>query len=157
MRVVSDGVALNVEVDGSDDGSPVVFLHGVSGSVRTFEWLGSHLADRHRVMRLDLRGHGRSEHAPGTYVVERFTLADTDTVSPLTAPAFLLAADEARGSAFPARHDERLAQTHPEVEVARIAGAGHSIHDEREHRPAYLECLAAFLGQHAPAAASAPR
>jgi hypothetical protein len=38
-----------------------------------------------------------------------------------------------------------------------LNGAGHSIHDEREHRPEYLECLAAFLEQHAPAAASAPR
>jgi alpha-beta hydrolase superfamily lysophospholipase len=43
------------------------------------------------------------------------------------------------------------------VQVERIAGAGHSIHDEREHRPEYLERFAAFLEQHAPAAASAPR
>jgi esterase len=291
MRVVSDGVGLNVEVDGPGDGSPVVFLHGVSGSGRTFEWLGPHLAHRHGVMRLDLRGHGRSEHAPGTYVldhygqdvvavlrqlvgrpavlvghslggvtawwvaqrhpelvaaafledpplymgepaeherngavpvfrvireaaarwqaegttpdavaaqlaatpfgpdpartsgelmtpdalaarayallhmdpgvldgaIDRSTLADTDTVSLLTVPAFLLAADEARGSAFPARHEQRLARTHPDVQVARIAGAGHSIHDEREHRPEYLERLAAFVEQHAPAATSAPR
>jgi pimeloyl-ACP methyl ester carboxylesterase len=291
MRIVSDGVGLNVEVDGPDDGTPVVFLHGVSGSGRTFEWLGPELAHRHRVVRLDLRGHGRSEHAAGTYDIDRYgedvvavlrqlvdrpavlvghslgavtawwvaqrhpelvaaafledpplymgepaeharnaavpafrvmrdaaarwqaegataeavaaqltatpfaadparswgdvvtqdalaaradallrmdpgvldgatdrsTLADTDTESPLAVPVFLLAADDASGSAFPARHAERLARTHPDVQVARVAGAGHSIHDEREHRPAYLERLTAFLEQHAPAATSAPR
>jgi pimeloyl-ACP methyl ester carboxylesterase len=289
MRVTSDGVELSVEVDGPHDGAPVVFLHGVSGGVRTFEWLSPQLTRQHRFARIDLRGHGRSEHAPGTYVVNRYgedvvavlrevadrpavlvghslggvtawwvaqrhpelvaaafledpplymgepaehdrnvaipvfkvireaaaqwqaegataeavaaqlaaepfgpdptrtmgevmaedalgaraeallsmdpgvldgaidrsTLADTDTTSPVTVPVWLVAADDAMGSAFPTRHAERLAQTHPDVRVVRVAGAAHSIHDEREHRAEYVEHLAGFLAEHAPAAAGA--
>jgi pimeloyl-ACP methyl ester carboxylesterase len=289
MRVPGDGVELNVEVEGPLDGSPVVFLHGVAGSARTFEWLCPQLAERHRVGRVDLRGHGRSEHAPGTYVIGRYgadvatvlrhvvdrpavvvghslgavaawwvaqrhpdlvaaafledpplymgepaehernaavpvfevlreraarwqaqgmtteavaaqlsaapfapapprtlgdvitddalmaraeaqlrmdpgvldgaidrsTLADTDTSSPVRIPVLLLAADEAMGSTFPSRHAERLAQTHPEVRVVRLAGAGHGIHDEREHRARYVDYLARVLDEHARAAAGA--
>ena len=291
MRVASDGVELNVEVDGPEDGASVVFLHGVSGSARTFAWLRPHVTDQHRFVGVDLRGHGRSDHAPGTYVIDRYgedvlavlrevadrpavlvghslgavtawwvaqrhpelvaaafledpplymgeppehdrngavpvfevirekaarwqvegasveavaaalaaapmgpdptktmgevmapdalaaraeallsmdpgvldaaidrsTLADTDTTSPVRVPVFLLAADDAMGSAFPTRHAERLAQTHPDVRVARVAGAGHNIHDAREHRAEYAEPLGRFLDEHAPAAARAAR
>ncbi len=50
-------------------GPPVLLLHGWSRSGADFASLAERLTDRHRVVRLDLRGHGRS--APG-----RFTLAD---------------------------------------------------------------------------------
>ena len=30
---------LHADVDGPPDGAPVVFLHGVSGSTRTYAWL----------------------------------------------------------------------------------------------------------------------
>jgi esterase len=268
-------VRLHVEVEGPPDGPPVVFLHGVSGSVRTYAWLPPEIADGRRIVRVDLRGHGGSEHAPGTYDVDRYgedvvdvlrekvgrpavlvghslggvvawwvaqrhpelvvaafledpplymgepaeherngaipifrsliavaarwkadgtsaddaaaemaaapiaaalcddapaaraaallamdpgvlegaidrsTLAPTDTTSPVDVPVFLLAADDAMGSAFPTRHAERLAITHPDVEIVRVAGAGHGIHDEREHRGEYVEQLARFLAAHA--------
>ena len=38
------------------------------------------------------------------------------------------------GSAFPEAHEARLAQTHPDVQVVRIPGAPHTIHDERAYR-----------------------
>jgi esterase len=268
-------VRLHTEVDGPEDGAPVVFLHGVSGSTRTYAWLPSEIADGRRIVRIDLRGHGRSEHAPGTYDVDRYgedvvgalretvgrpavlvghslggvvawwvaqrhpelvvaafledpplymgereeherngavpifrnlvaaaarwhaeelsaqeaaaelaaapaaaglcddtplaraeallrmdpgvlegaidrsTLAPTDTTSPVTVPVFVLAADDAMGSAFPTRHAERLMSTHPHVELARVVGAGHGIHDERAHRGDYVEALARFLAAHA--------
>lgn len=264
---------LHVEVDGPQDGVPVVFLHGVSGSSRTYDWLPEDLRDGRRIVKLDLRGHGASEHAPGTYDVDRYgedvaevlrtqvgrpalvvghslggvvawwlaqqhpelvaaafledpplymgepaeheqniaipifrivldsvarwraegasedevaaelaaapggadscddvhpafayallamdpgvleqaadasTLAVTDTASPVSVPLFLLAADEAL-SAFPSRHAERLAQTHPAVEVVRVSGAPHGIHNSRAHRAAYVEQLARFLDAH---------
>jgi pimeloyl-ACP methyl ester carboxylesterase len=283
MRVQSDGVRLNVQVDGPDEGHPVVFLHGVSGSGRTFDWLPGRLARPHRIVRVDLRGHGRSDWAPGTYLIDRYgedvvavlrqvlgraailvghslgavtawwvaqrhpelvaaafledpplymgqppehdrngavpvfralretaarwqaegttadavaaqlaavpfapdpartmgdvmaddalaarayallhmdpgvldaatdrsTLAATDTAAPVGVPLFVLAADDAMGSAFPTRHAERLAQTHPGVRVVRVPGAGHGIHDEREHRAPYVEHLDRFLAEHA--------
>jgi hypothetical protein len=80
--------------------------------------------------------------------VDRSTLAGTDTVSPVSVPVLLLAADDAR-AAFTIRHAERLAQTHPDVEVARVAGAPHAIHDSRAHRADYADHLARFLERHA--------
>ena len=59
----------------------------------------------------------------------------------------ILAADDAMNAAFPSRHERRQAETHPEVEVVRLAGAGHGIHDERRHRDAYVEHLAGFLAR----------
>jgi esterase len=281
MRVENDGVGLHVEVEGPADGAPVVFLHGVSGCSRTYDWLPAEITDGRRVLRVDLRGHGHSDHAPGTYVIDRYgedvaavlrqvadrpavlvghslggvtswwlaqrepqlvaaafledpplymgepdehernaaipvflgiraraadwqaegadvdsvaaqlaqaplgpertmgsvmaqdaiaaraealllmdpgvldaaadrsTLADTDTTSPVTVPVVLLGADEAMGSAFPERHAKRLSSSHPEVEIARVPGAGHGIHDERQCRAAYVRHLAAFLDRHA--------
>ena len=81
--------------------------------------------------------------------VDRSTLADTDTTSPVAVPVFILAADETVLTAFPARHAERLAQTHPDVEVVRVPGARHGIHDEIEHRAVYVEHVARFLATHA--------
>jgi pimeloyl-ACP methyl ester carboxylesterase len=278
-----DGVALHADVDGPDDAPVVVFLHGVSGSSATYGWLPAEVTGGRRVVRLDLRGHGASAHAPGTYLIDRYgadvvavlervagrpavlvghslggvaawwvaqrrpdlvaaafledpplymgepeeherneiaklfplmrdraaqwqrdglsveaaaaeigaapftpdgsvrirdavcddalrsraqaqlamdpdvltgaadrsTLAATDTTSPVTVPVAILAADDAIGAAFPTRHEERLAATHPDVEVVRLAGAGHGIHDERRFRDAYVAHLAAFLARHA--------
>jgi pimeloyl-ACP methyl ester carboxylesterase len=280
MRVENGGVGLNVEMEGPDDATPVVFLHGVSGSSRTYGFLPPEITDGRRIVRVDLRGHGASDHASGTYDIDRYgedvvavlralgrpavlvghslggvtawwvaqrapelvvaafledpplymgdpeeheknvaipvfvgiresaagwqadglapeavtemlaqaplgpertmgtvmtedaiaarayallamdpgvldqaidrsTLAPTDTSAPVTVPVFLLGADDAMGSAFPERHAARLAQTHPEVEVVRVSGAGHGIHDEHEHRAAYVRHLAAFLDRHA--------
>ena len=81
-------------------------------------------------------------------VIENSTLADTDTASPVAVPVLLLAADDAM-AAFTIRHAERLARTHPEVEVVRVPGAPHGIHDSRDHRAAYVEQLTRFLAAHA--------
>ena len=274
---------LHVEAQGPEDGAPVVFLHGVLGSLRTYAWLPAEITDGRRIVRVDLRGHGRSAHAPGAYdidsygedVVEvlretvgrpavlvghslggavawwvaqrhaelvtaafledpplymgepaehelnravpifravldtvarwkaqgidaetaarqlaaapfgpdrsrtsadglcddvpaaraqallqmdpgvlegaadRSTLASTDTTSPVSVPVFVLAADDEKGAAFPTRHAERLAISHPDVEIARVTGAGHGIHDERDHRGDYVAALARFLATHA--------
>jgi esterase len=267
-------VRLHVEASGPSDGPPVVFLHGVSGSLETYDWLPPEITEGRRIVRVDLRGHGDSDRAPGTYRVSEYgadvvevlrsqvgrpavlvghslggvvawwiaqnhpalvvaafledpplymgepaehehnaaipifgtlidaaarwhdeglseqevatqiaagpigpdgtddshrsrahallamdpgvleqaydgsTLAETDTLSPVPVPVFLLAADDAMG-AFPARHAERLARTHPQVEVVRVDGAPHAIHDSRAHRDAYVEQLARSLALHA--------
>ena len=63
---------LHVDVAGPPDGVPVVFLHGVSGSMRTYAWLPEEVTEGRRIVRVDLRGHGRSAHAPGAYDVDSY-------------------------------------------------------------------------------------
>src|SRR5215213_531225 len=81
------------------------------------------------------------------------TLAPTDLVSPITVPMVILAAGVQ--PAFKPDHEERLAATHPDVEVVRVPRAGHGIHDEIAHRDVYVEQLGAFLRRHAPVRAAA--
>jgi len=74
-------------------------------------------------------------------VIDGSLLASADTVSPVAAPAFILAADDALGAAFPSGHEARLRETHPHIEVLRLAGATHTIHDELAHRGEYFQQL----------------
>jgi len=71
MRIDNGGVGLEVTVDGPPDGPGVLFLHGISGSAATYEFLVEHYP-RHRLHRLDFRGHGRSDRAPGAYLLDDF-------------------------------------------------------------------------------------
>jgi pimeloyl-ACP methyl ester carboxylesterase len=280
MRVAHDGIELNVEAQGPEGAPVVVFLHGVAGSVDGYGWLPPEVTEGRRIVRIDLRGHGASDRAPGTYTLERYgadvveilrqlgggpavlvghslggstswwvaqnhpellagafledpplfmgepaehannpaaaifpairdgaiamreagltaeqaaeriaalpmgpdvtmgdlqlpdailarakaqlamdpgvltaaadgtALAPTDLVSPVGVPVLLLAAGVQ--PAFKPEHEERLAATHPEVQVVRVAGAGHAIHTEIANRDAYVRHLVGFLDQHAP-------
>jgi pimeloyl-ACP methyl ester carboxylesterase len=282
-RLEHDGVGLHVEVDGPEDGTPVLFLHGVGSSGRTWEWVPDELTRGRRVVRIDLRGHGRSDHAPGTYdlphygadaaavlaevasrpavlvgnslggvvawwivqhrpelvvaalledppllagetpepevgrfrdvfhgvkavilesrerglseertarhiatirwgppgtptlgelltedglatmafgytrldigvidgAIDGSTLAAANTRSPVTRPVVVVAAYDAAGAAFTTGDEARLAESQPEVEVHRIAGSGHRIHDMRDHRDAFAGHLGRFLDRYA--------
>ena len=285
MRIEHEGVGLNVEVEGTEDGPVVAFLHGVGGSSHTYRWLPSAVTEGRRTLRIDFRGHGDSHHAPGTYLLrnygadvatilreltdgpavvvghslggstawwlaqnhpellaaafledpplymgepaehvnnpaaamfsvirdnaiamrdeglddeaaaerlaatpmgdgitlgdlmtpdgllarahaqllmdpevltgvsDRTTLAETDLVAPVGVPVVVLAADVQ--PAFKPAHEDRLKVTHPDVTVIRVAGAGHAIHDGKDHRDEYVEQLTAFLAKHAPVGAKA--
>ncbi len=65
-----NGVELYYEDVGSGDA--VVLVHGVWMSSRCFAPQLEGLADRHRVLALDLRGHGRSEHATSGHTVAQY-------------------------------------------------------------------------------------
>lgn len=78
-------------------------------------------------------------------VIDGTCLALTDVAAPLGVPAIVIAADDALGTTFPIRHEERLGLSHPDVRVHRITGAGHSIHDESAHRTTYLRAVAERL------------
>jgi pimeloyl-ACP methyl ester carboxylesterase len=78
MRIENDGVGLHVAADGPADGPPVLLLHGISGSSATYDFLVDELP-HHRLLRLDFRGHGRSDRAPGRYLLEGFA-ADAEAV-----------------------------------------------------------------------------
>jgi pimeloyl-ACP methyl ester carboxylesterase len=63
----------NIGLEWSRDGSPraatVLMLHGLSGISTGYDEVVDDLGDAADVFRMDLRGHGRSDHAPGTYSV----------------------------------------------------------------------------------------
>jgi esterase len=255
-----------------------VFLHGVGSSGRTWEWLPDGVTRGRRIVRIDLRGHGRSDHAQGTYALARYgadvvavlrelvpgqavlvghslggvvawwlaqnhpelvaaalledppllagetsdveagrfrdvfhavkativdhrerggsqedleeriaairwaprtpplrdvltddaiaalafgyhrldigvidgaidgsTLAATNTSAPVSPPVVIVAADDAFGAAFSTQDEARLAASGQRVEVSRISGSGHRIHQSRRHRDAYVEHLRRFL------------
>ncbi len=68
---VGDGVALRLHERG--EGPALLLLHGFTGSVEAWgETLLEGLAGRHRVLAVDLHGHGRSDAAePGRLSMER--------------------------------------------------------------------------------------
>ena len=61
-------------VEDEGDGPVVVCVHGLGGSSNTFSPLMPALA-RHRVLRMDLPGSGRSQQAEGALSIERFVEA----------------------------------------------------------------------------------
>jgi pimeloyl-ACP methyl ester carboxylesterase len=54
------------------DGPPLVLVHGLGSSGRDWAAQVERFADRYRVLRIDLRGHGRSERAQGPYSIAQF-------------------------------------------------------------------------------------
>lgn len=60
-----------VAVEAEGDGPTVVCVHGLGGSSNTFTPLMPAMA-RHRVVRVDLPGSGRSQHAEGPLSIERY-------------------------------------------------------------------------------------
>jgi pimeloyl-ACP methyl ester carboxylesterase len=53
-------------------GTPLLFVHGLGSSGRDWAAQIDHFADHYRVLRLDLRGHGRSERGEGPYSIAQF-------------------------------------------------------------------------------------
>ena len=58
-RVRSGGVELHTLLEGN--GTPVVILHGFTGSCASLDGIAHGLRDRHRTLRIDLIGHGASD------------------------------------------------------------------------------------------------
>jgi pimeloyl-ACP methyl ester carboxylesterase len=65
--------ARDVDLEWTRDGSPgavkVLMLHGLSGISTSYDDVVEQLGNDADVFRMDLRGHGRSDRAPGTYTV----------------------------------------------------------------------------------------
>ncbi|WP_435258145.1 3-oxoadipate enol-lactonase [Thioclava sp. FR2] len=57
---------LNAEISGPVSGPPVVFLHALGTNLRIWDEVVAHLP-KHRVLRLDMRGHGASDVPDGPY------------------------------------------------------------------------------------------
>jgi esterase len=72
VRVTTGEISLHVAEDGDPAAPPLLLLHGIIGSRATWSWLVPELAERFRVLRLDFRGHGTSDRAPGSYTAEGY-------------------------------------------------------------------------------------
>jgi pimeloyl-ACP methyl ester carboxylesterase len=89
MQVMNGELDLHVEEDGSPDRPPVLMLHGIMSSHRTWDWLVPELSERFRLLRLDFRGHGRSGRAPGEYMPDGY-VADAVAVLEQVGPCVVI-------------------------------------------------------------------
>lgn len=69
-HVRADGCEIYYEVQGSGD--VVLLLHGLGSSVRDWELQIPALAERYKIVAVDMRGHGRSGKPPGPYRIATF-------------------------------------------------------------------------------------
>lgn len=76
-RILANGIQLYYEEKGT--GQPLVFIHGLGSSTRDWENQMPEFSRSHRVVTLDLRGHGRSDKPQGPYSMAMFS-ADTSAL-----------------------------------------------------------------------------
>ena len=70
-KIIHNGVTLAFEDRGA--GKPVfVFVHGWACDRSFFAPQAEHFARRHRVVSVDLRGHGESDKPPGPYPIAAY-------------------------------------------------------------------------------------
>jgi 3-oxoadipate enol-lactonase len=63
-------VQLNYEIDGPEDGHPLLLAGSLGTTLRMWEPQLPALAHDHRTIRIDLRGHGGSPVVPGPYSID---------------------------------------------------------------------------------------
>ena len=71
MKLNRDGVQLAYEEAGSGDSS-IVMVHGAFADRTSYSEQFDHFAQRHRVIAVDLRGHGESDSPDEEYSIEGF-------------------------------------------------------------------------------------
>ena len=70
-QIEIDSVSIHYESTG--EGQPVLFIHGLGSSTRDWERQVEHFSSSHRVVTVDLRGHGKSGKPKGTYSIGQFS------------------------------------------------------------------------------------
>lgn len=63
---------IQIYYDEMGTGPPLLFVHGLGSSTRDWFEQVDHFKDEYRVIRVDLRGHGRSERSEGPYHIAQF-------------------------------------------------------------------------------------
>lgn len=69
-KIQLDEVSLHYEEQGV--GSPLLLLHGLGSTAADWDEVAPRLAEKHRLIAPDVRGHGRSDKPPGAYNVPLF-------------------------------------------------------------------------------------
>lgn len=70
MKAKVNGININFELSGSNDGPTVVLHHPLATNLTSWDELTEALEPRYRVLRLDARGHGKSDAPKGAYTFE---------------------------------------------------------------------------------------
>jgi pimeloyl-ACP methyl ester carboxylesterase len=109
------GVALHVADDGDHTLPTVLLLHGITSCTTTWDWLVPRLTERYRVLRLDFRGHGRSDRAADTYQLP-FYVSDAIAVCEQVAGRPCLVVGHSLGGGTAAA----LAQQRPDLVTAIV-------------------------------------
>jgi pimeloyl-ACP methyl ester carboxylesterase len=110
---LSTGVTLEYAEHGLASGMPVVFLHGVTDSWRSFEPLFARLPPTIRALALTQRGHGRSSKPAGGYTYTHFSEDVRAFLDALHLPEAVIVGHSMGGMVA-----QRFAVDHP----ARVAG-----------------------------------
>jgi pimeloyl-ACP methyl ester carboxylesterase len=78
MVAAGDGIELAALIAGAGDTRPMLFLHGLGGNYGTWQVVLGNLAETHRVVALDLPGHGKSSKpAPNAFDYSVIGLAES--------------------------------------------------------------------------------
>ena len=70
MTTTINGIEMNYEVSGRTDGPAVVLHHPLGSNLQAWNALTAALEPQYRVVRMDARGHGKSEAPDGPYAFE---------------------------------------------------------------------------------------
>jgi pimeloyl-ACP methyl ester carboxylesterase len=71
--VTVDGLRIHYLDWGGEGKQPLILLHGIGRVARTFDHIAGHFAETHRVLAVDMRGHGDSAWDPkAAYLVEDY-------------------------------------------------------------------------------------
>ena len=114
MEIRNGDLTLHLATDGPEDAPPILLLHGITSCWRTWDWLVPHLADRYRVLRLDFRGHGRSDRAAGEYHVAGYVSDAAAAVDAAGGPSIVL------GHSLGGVTTAGLTQHHPDLVRAAL-------------------------------------
>ena len=109
-----NGLIFHIRSHGPADGPPVVFLHGVLAAAISYDYLCQSLARGRRVIAIDQRGHGLTDHA-ADYAWERWV----EDIA-LIVDALDLGPVDVVGHSMGAKHAARFAALHPQ-QVRRLA------------------------------------
>ena len=108
--------------DGGGEKPPVVLIHGVGADGSSWDQIAAALAPEFRVLRLDLRGHGRSGHIEGALTLDNFVqdvvvVLDACAVAAAHVVGFSLGGMIAQGIAL--QHADRVCRL---VLLSAVAG-----------------------------------
>ena len=125
---MSTGVSLPYVEQGDPDGVPIVFLHGVTDSWRSFEFFLPFLPQRFHAFALTQRGHGNADKPESGYLMSDFA-ADLASFMDIVGIGSAVVVGSSMGSTVA----QRFAVAYPDrVRGVVLLAAFHSYHDKPE-------------------------